>query len=127
MQLIHGMDHVSFDLLVARKYKHKRDNAIERDLSFSLTFAQFRHIFTRKNCAYTGIPMTVSLNQIQSDTDLTVERVDNNKGYEVGNVIAVCKAANAFKGVLENPQCLMNVKHGIKMFTKIADLQKKIK
>lgn len=127
MKLIHGMEPVAFDLLVARKYKHKRDNAIERKLSFTLTFAQFRKLFTRKLCTYTGIPMTVSLAAVQPETDLTVERVDNSKGYEPGNVVAVCKAANALKAVLENPSYSLDVSHGVRMFAKIADLQKKVK
>lgn len=125
MKLIHGKTPVQFDLLVARKYKHKEQDAYSRNLSFTLTFAQFRHLFTRKNCGYTGIPMTVSVSQPQPETDLTVERIDNTKGYELGNVIAVCKAANALKAVLENPQLILDIEHGVKMFAKIAELNKK--
>ena len=124
MKLIHGKTPVEFDLMVARKYKHKENDAHQRNLSFTLTFAQFRHLFTRKNCAYTGIPLTVSLLSTQPDTDLTVERIDNTKGYDVGNVIAVCKAANSLKGVLEDHRSLLNVEQGIKMFSKINELYK---
>lgn len=127
MNLIHGKTPVQFDLLVARKYKHKEQNAHSRNLSFTLTFAQFRHLFTRKNCGYTGIPMTVSLSEPQPATDLTIERIDNSKGYEFGNVIAVCKAANALKGVLEDPQMLLNVEDAVRMFAKISELNKKKK
>lgn len=127
MKLIHGKTPVQFDLLVARKYKHKEQDAHSRNLSFTLTFAQFRHLFTRKNCGYTGIPMTVSLNVVQPETDLTVERIDNTKGYELGNVIAVCKAANALKAVLEDPRLLLSVEDGVKMFAKIGELNKKQK
>lgn len=126
MKLIHGKTPVQFDLFVAQKYKNKENSAHARNLSFTLTFAQFRHLFTRKTCGYTGVIMTVSsVDGAQPETDLTIERIDNSKGYEFGNVIAVCKAANALKAVLENPMCTLNVEHGVRMFAKIAELNKK--
>lgn len=125
MSAIHGMSPVNFDLLVMRKYKHKVDNAKERGLDFSLTFAQFRNIYTRTRCAYTGRKLTVSCAQPQPVTDLTVERIDSTKGYVLGNCIAVCASANKIKGIFEDPSTPLDLKDAINMFANISKMMQK--
>lgn len=122
---IHGMSPVTFDLLIMRKYKHKVDNARERGLEFTLTFAQFRNIYTRTRCAYTGRKLTVSTTQPQPATDLTVERIDSSRGYVPGNCIAVCATSNNIKGIFEDPATPLNVQDAINMFANIAKMLKK--
>jgi hypothetical protein len=123
-QLIQGMPLIEFELLVANKYRGKVDNAKSRGIDFSLTLNEFRNLLLKKRCAYTGIPLTLHKQGHPVNADLTIERVDGNKGYVRGNVIAVCSAANSVKGVLEDPNTFLSVNDAIRMFTKIGQLQK---
>lgn len=124
MSTIHGMKLIDFELAVANKYKGKVANAKQRGVEFTLTLAQFRNILIRKRCAYTGRLMTLHLEGNPKNSDLTVERIDSEKGYVHGNVIAVCSAANSVKGVLEDPNTYLSVEDGIRMFANIERLQK---
>jgi hypothetical protein len=119
------MTPVKFDLMMARKYKHKVDNAATRGIEFTLTFAQMRSIYTRTRCAYTGRPLTVSCEQPQPPTDLTLERIDSTKGYVPGNCIAVCAVANNIKGIFEDPNTPLNVDDAINMFANISKMMQK--
>lgn len=127
MKTIHGMSVVDFDRVVARKFCNKMDSAKTRNLEFNLSFAQFRALYTRTNCAYTGIPMVIGIDSQQANNELTVERVNNLKGYVAGNVIAVCKAANSIKSVFEDPSTFLTVENAIRMFAKINELTNKVK
>lgn len=124
MQVIHGMSLIDFELMVASKYRGKVDNAKSRSISFTLTLNDFRQLLTRKRCAYTGISLTLHKTGNPSNSDLTIERIDNLKGYERGNVIAVCAAANNIKSVFEDPNTFLNVSDAVRMFTTIGNLQK---
>lgn len=128
MKLIHGMNPVAFDLYVSSKYRDKANDAKNRGLEFSLTFAEFRRLFARTRCEYTGIDMNLPKLEggVQVKTNLTIERIDNRLGYVSGNCIAVCYAANNVKSVFENPQSPLNMEHAIRMFSKLADMQKAI-
>lgn len=129
MKLIHGLNPVDFDLQVAIKYRNKATDAKSRGLDFKLTLLDFRRLMQRQRCDYTGRQMTFRTDTVskQLDTDLTVERIDNNEGYVPGNCIAVCKAANAFKSVLENPSCTLDIPDAIRMFAAIDRMQKERK
>lgn len=127
VQMIHGMTVVEFDSLVANKYRGKIDNALNRGIEFGLSIVEFRQLLTRKKCAYTGINLTLHKNGNPDKTDLTIERIDDSKGYVKGNCIAVCYAANNIKSVFEDPNTLLGVDDAIRMFSVIAALKKKMK
>lgn len=127
MQQFKGMQLVDFECLVARKYRDKVSSSKTRNIEFKLTLNEFRQLLMRKNCAYTGIPLTLHVQGNQSNTDLSIERVDNSKGYVKGNVIAVCYAANNIKSVFEDPNTFLSVKDAVRMFTNIDKLQKNMK
>jgi hypothetical protein len=128
MKLIHTMDPVQFDLYASSKYREKATDARRRELDFSLTFAEFRRILAKQRCEYTGIALTLPVldGGKQKKTDLTIERIDNSKGYIRGNCLAVCYAANNIKAVFENPQAPLDISHAVKMFEKIGLLQQTI-
>lgn len=48
-------------------------------------------------CALTGWPMTMELANGVVPTNCSIDRVDSKKGYVVGNVQLVCRAANVAK------------------------------
>jgi hypothetical protein len=71
------------------RYKTYRGSAKRRDLEFSLTPDEFAS-FWKKSCVYCG-------NEIKT---IGLDRVDNEKGYVLSNVIPCCLFCNRMKGVL---------------------------
>lgn len=98
------MDKVEFDVIIAKRYVNKHNNAIMAGHEFSLTLSQFKKLFNRKYCAYTGREMhLVSDDPVKDPLYATVERIDSSKGYVNGNVVLVCQFINHIKGRFENP------------------------
>lgn len=124
---IHGMTLVEFELAVANKYRGKVDNAKSRGVEFSLTLNDFRRLLMKKRCAYTGIALTLHKEGHPKNADLTIERIDNQRGYVNGNCIAVCAAANSVKGAFEDPNTFLSVQDAIRMFANLASIQKNAK
>jgi hypothetical protein len=48
-------------------------------------------------CALTGWPMTMELANGVVPTNCSIDRIDSNQGYVVGNVQLVCRSANVAK------------------------------
>jgi hypothetical protein len=51
-------------------------------------------------CALTGWDMTMELGRGTVSTNCSIDRIDSSRGYEVGNVQLVCRAANVAKSDL---------------------------
>jgi hypothetical protein len=51
-------------------------------------------------CALTGWDMTMELGRGTVPTNCSLDRIDSSRGYEVGNVQLVCRAANVAKSDL---------------------------
>lgn len=84
---------MNFELAVARKYMYLMQSAVRRGKDFNLTLPDVRKLLSRKTCAYTGV-------HFSSENTRTVDRVDSNKGYVKGNVVAVTHKANQLKNTL---------------------------
>lgn len=113
------------DEYIARRYISKLANARKANIEFTLPLMSFSNILKTKKCQYTGILLTLPrANAPIRGTDLTLERVDNSKGYIKGNVVAVCHEANNIKSLVENTDSVLSVNDLIKMFTKINNLIK---
>lgn len=84
----------------ARKlYRHYKDNATTRGLVFQLSYVHFLQL-TKQNCFYCG----VGPEQIMQPPNTYghylyngIDRIDNNKGYELSNVVACCGTCNLMK------------------------------
>jgi uncharacterized protein with PIN domain len=70
------------------KYKHRLyiDRAIERGYAFDLTYEEFM-LFWNKPCYYCNDEITT----------IGLDRVDNNIGYNVSNVVSCCTTCNRMK------------------------------
>jgi hypothetical protein len=117
---------------IARAYLRKIQSAKDRGITFKLSLLSFSNLMKAKRCAYTHILLTepVSVKSGQKapvrGTDRTLERIDNSKGYEKGNVIAVCHGANELKNlVCEMPGRYLNLDHFIKM-AKVLEKRAKV-
>ncbi len=70
-----------------------------RNLSFQLTKTQFRKL-TKSNCAYCGISPNNIYTKKNANGDYIyngIDRVNNNKGYELDNCVPCCKFCNYAK------------------------------
>ena len=88
---------MNIDERIAKRYLSTRESARSRDLDFNLTLTSIKNLVNAKRCGYTGIELTFETNKLNSHT---IDRIDNNKGYVIGNVIACCKQFNELKGRL---------------------------
>ena len=70
-----------------RRYKSYRGVAKRRKYEFKLTKEEFLS-FWQKLCYYCG-------NKIKT---IGLDRIDNSKGYIVGNVVSCCQRCNRMKG-----------------------------
>jgi hypothetical protein len=68
------------------RFQHYRSNAGRVGHKFDLSFHEFCKLW-RKPCAYCGDPIET----------IGIDRVDSEKGYEVGNVLPCCKVCNRMK------------------------------
>jgi len=100
---------VKFDLMAANKYLAKCQNAKSKGHEFSISFTSMKNMLRAKKCYYTGLPLTL-------DT-VTIDRIDNSRGYCVGNVVSCHTSVNSLKGLIENGNNLIGVKE-VKMMIK---------
>jgi hypothetical protein len=66
-------------LTLPRKYTAYKNGAIERGVSFNLSFEEFES-FYGISCFYCGVQFSV----------IGLDRVDNGRGYEMGNIVSCC-------------------------------------
>lgn len=113
---------IDFQLRICRFYSSKVDQCKQNGHAFELTVSQVIAILSRKTCYWTGIKMTLTRpGKPIRGTDLTLDRVDNSKGYVPGNVVACCHAANALKAKLECPDDPLDVKSLKRMLSKLLN------
>lgn len=102
---------IKSDLEIAKGYVNKHKNAQERGILFDLPLQSYANVMKAKKCYYTGLPL--------SSNNITIDRVDNSKGYVKGNVVACVLFFNNLKGLLENPNNDYAVEDIIKGLEKI--------
>lgn len=92
----------SFNLL----YSSYKQSAKNRGISFSLSVDEFK-VLTKGNCHFCGSePATkapVSRKAIKATPYIYngIDRIDNTKGYEAGNMVSCCGYCNKMKGPLQ--------------------------
>lgn len=81
-------------------YGNYKRGAELRNLSFSLSKEEFNKIITQQ-CYYCGSQPKQIIYKPGMQLPFLyngIDRIDNSKGYEVGNVISACKFCNMAKG-----------------------------
>lgn len=110
---------VPFEEQIAKKYIQLSTSASKRGKDFNLTLKDIEELLEVKTCFYTG----VMLNSLHKDNyQRTIDRVDNNKGYVKGNVVACSHLSNQIKNELfENPtsDILTNINFISKLIVKM--------
>jgi len=77
------------------KFSSYKNSAKVRGLCFDLTFEQFM-AFWQNNCYYCG-------DKVET---IGLDRVDNSKGYFLGNIVSCCWSCNHLKGSLGESEFL---------------------
>jgi hypothetical protein len=83
------------DLSRWRAYEY---NSERRGIGFSLTLEQFL-VFDGQPCEYCGSELDM----------IRLDRVNNNLGYFLGNVVSCCAKCNSFKHALKEEEFLEHV------------------
>ncbi len=85
------------DVQIASKLVSKQHSSKSRGIEFDLSFKEMKKVLTAKKCYITG----VALNNVENDPHkLTIDRIDNDKGYVDGNVVACSYEMNSLKSNL---------------------------
>lgn len=77
-----------------RRFRNGIKTAKERSLPWGITFEQYK-VLVSQPCHYGNS------NHSNGETGTGLDRIDRNKGYEIGNVVSCCGAHNYQKGKLE--------------------------
>lgn len=84
----------SFEIRVAEKYLQLLQSAQRRHLDFNLSLVDVRNLLLRKTCYYSNVKFNPNGGHEDSRT---IDRLDCNKGYVKGNVVACTYKMNIFK------------------------------
>lgn len=80
------------DVQIATKLLQLQTSAKSRGIDFNLSLKTVKQLLSRKTCHYTGVKF-----QPGTNFQRTIDRVDNNKGYVDGNVVACTRYINQLK------------------------------
>jgi hypothetical protein len=88
-----------------QKTRRAKYLAKERHISFNLTPEQFKNLW-QAPCYYCG-------SEIKT---IGIDRINNNEGYILNNVVSCCKICNFMKGKLSKKVFIINCKKIAKRF-----------
>ena len=100
-----------FDIEVSNKLLGLRNSAKSRGIEFDLSFAKVKRLLSAKVCYFSGVKLT----RIEGDDNqLSIDRVDNTRGYVDDNVVACARRLNRRKGDLTIDEIIMLYKKCVK-------------
>lgn len=100
------------DLTLARKYLNKAQSSKDRGIPFTLSFADYKRLYNRKRCFYTGV-------LLEHDNNFSLDRIDSSIGYTKENTVPCDLAFNKLKGTVENPTFKLDLFKVNKAFNKV--------
>jgi len=111
------MQQSELDAIYCKRYLATKTRAKDRDIEFTISYKELLKVMKQKKCFYTGLPIT-------SGETHSFDRIDSNKGYVAGNVVACHTQFNSLKGGIENPTNVVTIQHFIKAMAKLDSLYK---
>lgn len=97
----------------------RRHRGNKSELTFNITVKHLNDLYESQGhkCALSGISLEPDLSLTVQQQNMSIDRIDSNIGYEVGNVEWVDKRINMMKGSLSNEEF-------IRLCTLVADYNK---
>jgi hypothetical protein len=94
--------------VLANLITNSRRRAKQKNIEHNITSENIKTMFSKQGglCALTGIPMTFELNQSYvgkrqaPPNRCSIDRIDNAKGYTLGNIQLTCDFVNRFRNYL---------------------------
>ena len=83
-----------FNVRAAKRRQATKRSAKKRGLDFNLTKVDIARLLLSEKCHYTGISF-----KKEGPCMMTLDRVDNGKGYIKGNVVPCCGFVNHIKNL----------------------------
>lgn len=78
-------------------YNRYKNNAKKRNIIFEIDFDKFKDLLL-SNCYYCNInPSNLYFKNYYDVYYNGIDRIDNNKGYEINNIVSCCKMCNIAK------------------------------
>lgn len=106
---------VEQNIKFAECYIAKKKDATRRKLEFTLSLQAFINMKLQTHCAYTGLPFSDTI----EEEKMTMERIDNDKGYINGNVVPVMKKYNSLRNNLTSETIDNEIQYRIDKITSI--------
>lgn len=94
----------SLDKLLKIRLHDAQVRAKKKNLFINITLDHLKKLWNKQNgkCALTNFLMTYYLfNGKRNSYNLSIDRIDPTKGYEIDNIQLVCSTANMIKGELD--------------------------
>lgn len=117
------------DIQIAHRYVAKIESAKSKGIDFSLSFCEFKRLMFTQRCRISRVLLTDSVGRGGTllQTDRTIDRIDASKGYETGNVMAVCHGVNNFKSRFEGDSSVVTPKIALKILSEMVKRERKKK
>jgi hypothetical protein len=77
-------------------YNRLKASAKKRNIEFNLSVTDMYHIDYPLTCPILGLPMAFNRGKVQ-DNSYSVDRIDNNIGYQLDNIQIISYRANILK------------------------------
>ena len=99
---------MGIERLLTERFAGLRDRAIRNGLVVDFDKEYLRELWITQNqrCAISGVEMTTVFFSGRVPSNMSVDRIDSEKGYIRGNVQLVCMAVNQMKSDLSNEELL---------------------
>lgn len=98
----------SLEYILKARLNDAKQRSRKHNIYFDLTYEDMLDMWNKQNglCALSGIPMTHDIYSGRIQTNVSIDKIDPNKGYIRDNVQLVCSCVNMMKGVLTIDQLL---------------------
>jgi hypothetical protein len=93
------------DIEIAKRMVRTEKSASDRGKEFSISFEKMKELLSSTHCYITGVELETG--EDNKDNFLTLERLDNEKGYTDDNVVACSSYINKKKGDLSVQEIVM--------------------